>query len=339
MARRLLEQLELTNRRHALLKKGDALVVGLSGGSDSTALLELLCKLRRKYSLRLNVAHLDHGLQKNSRKSQAIALKTAERNDLPFYHCKADVRRHASKEKLSLEDAGRKERYRFFEAVARKTRSNKIVTAHTLDDQAETLLMRLIRGSGLRGLAGIPYKRKQGRFEIIRPLLDCSKKDLVLFLKKERIAFIEDKMNRDPVFVRNRVRHQLLPLLKEHFNPQIKQALASFQIICRNTQDYLEFQTKSAFDRCRVSAGPQKIVLDVLRLKKVHPALRYELLAASVAKLRGETTGFGCAHWTAVDPLLFSPQKNMETHWPHCVRVQKTGRRLSISLSRPRRFD
>lgn len=331
MFRRLLEQFELTNRRHSLLKKKEALVVGVSGGPDSLALLELLCKLRRKYALRLYVAHLDHGLQKNHRLVRSIAQQAAERHHLPFYTKQVKIRELAKKNKLSLEDAGRVERYRFFESVAKKARADKIATAHTLDDQAETMLMRLIRGSGLRGLAGIPYKRTHGRLHIVRPLLDCPKKDLILFLKNKRLAFIDDPMNKDSIFLRNRVRHDLLPLLSRRFNPQIKQALASLRTICHESQDYIELQAISAFRRCLVSANPRKIILNISRLKALHPVLRYEALATGVTKLKGDITGFGYAHWEAVDTLLASPQKNLQAHWPHRISVQKKSEWLIIS--------
>jgi tRNA(Ile)-lysidine synthase len=333
MLLRLLEQLEFTNRRQRLLKKGDALVVGVSGGADSVALLELLSKLRRKYALRLSVAHLNHGLQKEGRRAQTLACEAAERHGVPFYSKKANIRRLALKDKLSLEDAGRRERYRFFEAVARKTRSNKIATAHTLDDQAETMLMRLLRGSGIRGLRGIPYKRKQGTLEIVRPVLDCPKKDLRLLLKKEHLFFVHDKMNDDPIFLRNRIRHQLLPLLKRRFNPQIKSTMANLQSICHETQDYLEHQVKGVFQRCHVSSGPHKIVLNVSRLKVLHPALRHEILASCIQKLRGGLTGFGYAHWIAADTILSSGEKDLQSHWPYQVRIRKMGNRLVISDS------
>ena len=333
MFRRLLERFELTNRRHALLKKGDRVVVGVSGGPDSLALLELLTTLGRKYALRLVVAHLDHGLQKNAGKARALVQKAAERHGLVFYAKKVKVRERALRDKLSLEDAGRRERYRFFEEVAKKTRANKLATAHTLDDQAETALMRLIRGSGLRGLAGIPYKRMQGRFEVVRPLLDCPKKDLVAFLKKERLLFIQDKMNREPVFLRNRVRHGLLPLLKRRFNPQIHQALSSLQAVCRDAQDYLRGEAGKAFRRCLKNSKSGSVVLDAARLQALHPALRYEVLAFAAAKLKGDVTGFGYAHWQAVDSLLASSHKKPEAHWPHRIRVCKTGGRLVISTS------
>ena len=331
MFRRLLEQFEQTNRRHALLKKGDCVVVGVSGGPDSLALLQLLSAVGRKYALRLHVAHLDHGLQRNSRKTRTLVQQAAESRALPFYGKKTNVRESASKNRLSLEDAGRRERYRFFEQVAKKTHANKIATAHTLDDQAETVLMRLIRGAGLRGLAGIPYKRTHGRLEIVRPLLDCPKKDLVLFLKKERIDFVRDKMNDDPDFLRNRLRHELLPLLSRAFNPQIRQSLASLQAICHDAQDYLQQRAGGAFRDCLKSVAAGRIVLDVPRLKRLHPAIRHEALAAAVMELKGELTGFGYVHWLAADAVLSSTQKNPETHWPHRVRVKKMDGRLLIS--------
>lgn len=332
MLRRLLERFESTNRRYALLKKGDSVVVGVSGGPDSLALLRLLSVLSRKYALRLHAAHLDHDLQKTSAKTAALVRKAAEGLGLTFYLKKVDIRKSASRHRESLEDAGRRERYRFFEETAKKMGANKIATAHTLDDQAETVLMRLLRGAGLRGLSGIPYKRAQGKREIVRPLLDCSKKDLLLFLKKERISFVDDKMNRDPEFLRNRVRHQLLPLLCREYNPQIKQALSSLRSICRDAQNYLRDRSEISFRHCLKSAGPKRVSLDVRRLKKLHPALRHETLAVAVLRLKGSLTGFGYAHWEAADRLLGSDQKKPETHWPHRVRVQKTNGRLLISV-------
>jgi len=338
VTRHLLEKFERTNRCRQLIQKNDAIVVGVSGGPDSMALLELLCKVQRKYSLRLIVAHLDHGLQKSSQKVRAFVQKAAERNALPCYTERVNVRTWALKNKLSLEDAGREQRYRFFEALAKKTRSNKIATAHTLDDQAETFLMRLVRGSGLRGLSGIPYKRKLGTAELVRPLLDCSKKNLLLFLKKNNISFIQDKMNRNPVFLRNRIRHELLPLLRSDFNPQIEQVLASLQVICADAQDYLGREGEKAFRRCCVKKDRKKMTFNLSCLKKLHPALRYEVLAASVEKLRGKLSGFGYAHWTALDLILDSSKKEGQVHWPHRVRAEKIADTVIISISKKDAF-
>src|SRR3989344_6614958 len=175
----LLHQMELSNRKHRLFHERDSVVVGLSGGPDSVALLTLLSKLRRKYSLKIVAAHLNHGLSKKQAHSfYVLAKEAAEALKVPFYSKTVAVKRLAKRDKRSLEEMGRMVRYRFFEEIAAKTKCRKSATAHTLDDQAETVLMRIFRGSGLRGLTGIPYKRKQGRFELIRPLLSVEKNRL-----------------------------------------------------------------------------------------------------------------------------------------------------------------
>src|SRR3989344_2875630 len=181
----LLHQMELSNRKHRLFHERDSVVVGLSGGPDSVALLVLLSKLERKYSLKIIAAHLNHGLSKKQARSfYALAKKSAETLKIPFYSKTVSVKRLAKRNKRSLEEMGRLVRYQFFEEIAAKTKCRKIATAHTLDDQAETVLMRIFRGAGLRGLTGIPYKRRQGKFEVIRPLLSVEKAALAAFLKE-----------------------------------------------------------------------------------------------------------------------------------------------------------
>ncbi|PIU40449.1 MAG: tRNA lysidine(34) synthetase TilS [Candidatus Omnitrophica bacterium CG07_land_8_20_14_0_80_50_8] len=156
--KKLLQQIEIANRRHQLFKKNDVLVVGVSAGPDSMALLWLIDKLKIKYAFKINVAHLNHGLLKKAGNEYLkLVKKTSQALKIPFYSKTIDLKTLAKKNKRSIEEMGRIERYSFFEDIAAKTRADKIVTAHTLDDQAETMLLRLIRGSGLKGLIGIPY--------------------------------------------------------------------------------------------------------------------------------------------------------------------------------------
>ena len=221
-----------------LFKKNDALVVGVSGGPDSIALLYLLEKLKKKYAFKINVAHLNHGLFKSeSKKYFQLVKKTAAALGVPLYSKSIDLRNLAKKRRRSIEEMGRIERYSFFESIAAKTHSNKIVTAHTLDDQAETVLLRLLRGSGLKGLMGIPAKRSQGKYQVVRPLLSTEKKELLSFLKENKIQYLQDKTNTDTAFTRNRVRHRLIPLLVKSYNPQIKNSLANLRSMCEEIQE------------------------------------------------------------------------------------------------------
>lgn len=307
MTRQLLQEIESANKRHRFLQKNDSLVVAVSGGSDSVALLWLLLKLRKKYSLKIAVAHLDHGFfPKESKRFLSFVQKISRRLNLPLYSKNVPVRQLAKKRNESLEEAGRNERYKFFEEIAVKLKA-KIVTAHTLDDQAETLLMRIFRGTGLKGLAGIPAKRKQGRCEIIRPLLDCQKKNLLAFLKENHIQHCADKSNKSGRFTRNRIRNNFLPKISRQFNPNIKQNLSSLSVICSDAQDFLE----KASEQAKIS-----------QLKKLHPAVAREVLR--------RTLPLGSVHIEAILGILHSPEKK-ELHLPGSIIVRKSGSRLTFS--------
>ena len=216
------------NRRHGLVRRGDHILVAISGGPDSTALAHLLSLWKRKYGLVLAAAHVHHGLSRQNDRAIRLSRLTAERLGLPFHSKKIRVRALAKKRRSSLEEAGRDARYAFFRSLSRRLGMNKIATGHTRDDQAETVLMWVIRGCGLRGLAGIPPKRPLGRAQVIRPLLDCRKADLARFLNESGIRFQSDRSNASARFTRNRVRHELLPWIGEHLNPSIHDTLAGF---------------------------------------------------------------------------------------------------------------
>ena len=332
----LLEQIELTNRERSLFKKNESLVLGVSGGPDSMALLALLAKLRKKYRLKLYIAHLNHGLLKReSRQYQDLVRKISEKLGIPFYCKRVELKKLAKANKRSIEEMGRMERYRFFEEIARKTRAQKIVTAHTLDDQAETMLLRLLRGTGLKGLIGIPYKRTHGQFEIIRPLLSCEKKTILLFLKENRTPYLNDKTNRDTIFTRNRVRHQLLPTLQKFYNPQIKQSLASLQSICSEAQDYMEHASRSAFRSCGILASKNgKTLLKIKVLRKLHPAIAREVFLKAVAQVKGDVKKISHAHISAVMGILTSKEKELECHLPDLVLAKKKGDTIEFLLRR-----
>ncbi len=332
----LLQQVEAANQRYGLLQKNDALVAGVSGGPDSVALLYLLVKLKKKYNLKICVAHLNHGLLKNeSRKYQSLVKKMADGFDIPFY-CKAiDLRTLSKKNKRSIEEMGRIERYHFFEEVAAKTRSNKIVTAHTLDDQAETVLLRFLRGSGLKGLAGIPYKRIQGKLEVVRPVLSIEKKKLLSFLKANRIPYLNDRTNADTFFTRNRIRHHLLPALEKSYNPQIKNSLSSLGSICENIQLYLDKISSRATKTClKKQKRYGSLVLDLKKLNRLDSAIKREVLFKTLSELQGDSKRFSFDHISAVIELTNSSKNNLERHLPNSIIAIKKERELELRFKR-----
>lgn len=324
--RKLLEQIEITNRRYGLFAKGDALVLGVSGGPDSMAMLFLFSKLQRKYRLKIIVAHLDHGLQgREGARHRLLVEKAARQLGCPFYAKGVKLRVLAKKNKRSLEEMGRLERYRFFEAVARKTAAGRIATAHTADDQTETMLFRILRGAGLKGLGGIPYKRWQGRFEVVRPLLSSEKEDLLSFLKQSGVSYWIDKSNRDTLFTRNRIRHDLLPKVRRDYNPRIKNSLTGLQVICADVQDYLDTVGAKIFEKCLLSKprAKRKIVLNVSKLKRLHRAIQREVLRRAILERKGDLKQITFSHVENVVDLLYSRPYPRRLHLPGPITVWK----------------
>lgn len=202
--------------------RGETIVVGLSGGADSVALTDALAALRRRRGFKVVAAHLDHALRPGSSDDAAFCAALCEKLELPLRSGTADVRRRAGSEKGGLEQAARRERYAFLRRVGDDEGAGLVAVAHTEDDQAETLLLRLLRGAGATGLAGM--RLRSG--DLVRPLLGVSRRQVLEHLRERGLAWREDPSNVDPAHHRNRVRHELLPYLEERFNPAIRATLA-----------------------------------------------------------------------------------------------------------------
>ena len=197
-------------------------MVGLSGGADSVALPDALASLRRRRGFRLVAAHLDHGLRPGSADDAAFCAQLCRALGVPFRQGAADVRARAGRERGGLEQAARRERYAFLRRVREEEAAAAIAVAHTRDDQAETLLLRLLRGAGATGLGGM--RPRSG--DLVRPLLAVSRDEVLDHLRERGLAWREDPSNADAAHRRNRVRHELLPYLEARFNPRIRAALA-----------------------------------------------------------------------------------------------------------------
>ena len=223
----MLSTIHRTIRAHGLVSDGDVVLVAVSGGLDSMALLHALWELAPRLGVRLEVATVDHGLRPEARAEGELVRARAGALELPWHGLRVDVGA-ARRERASWQDAARRVRLEALAALAARRGATRIALAHQADDQAETVLFRVVRGTGLAGLAGIPYSRAP----FIRPLLDVTRAEIARYVKRRSLPFVEDPSNADPRYARARVRHRWLPLLAEE-NPRVREALVALAAAAR----------------------------------------------------------------------------------------------------------
>ncbi|MGA9042553.1 MAG: tRNA lysidine(34) synthetase TilS [Terriglobales bacterium] len=258
--------------KHELLKPGDRVAVAVSGGADSVALSCVFHELRRELGIVLSVIHFNHKLRAaESDADEQFVAGLAKQLKLESHSASGEVAAHAKEKHLSLETAARNLRYEYFQHLLRENQFNRIATAHTLDDQAETVLLKLVRGAGTRGLAGIYPKlaaATPGAF-VIRPLLGVRRKDIEAYLTGIQQPWREDKSNRDLRHSRNRVRHGILPRLERNLNPAVYEALSETAEIARAEEEYWSEQVRKLLPSLWQTFGNPKTPGGVLTLQAI----------------------------------------------------------------------
>jgi tRNA(Ile)-lysidine synthase len=256
----MIEKIRSSCTKHKLLLPGQHVLVAVSGGADSTALLLALRDLARILQVRITAAHLNHSIRgKQSDADAAFVRKLAAQLQVPCVQEKISVPSLARRKGLSLEMAAREARYEFLTHTARKIRADVIATAHTADDQAETILLKLGRGAGPRGLTGIPRETVLHGVRVVRPTLEIAHEEIVEFLRRRKQAWREDRTNADVSYLRNRVRHEVLPLLEAKLNPGIRQALARTAEVLREEDRFLDNLAYHALAKCSELDGDLNI--------------------------------------------------------------------------------
>lgn len=303
-----------TMDRYQMVRPGDRVLVGLSGGADSVALTELLVELKPRLGITLVLAHLNHGLRAEADEDETFCRSLSEKLSLPFASGRVDVEARARRSKRSIEDEGRSARYQFLEAQRKHFGAQRIAVGHTLEDQAETFLLRLLRGSGGRGLGAIHPVKDDG---IIRPLIEVRRREIESYLEQRGASYREDASNADLRFTRNRIRRVELPRLSSAYNPRLIETLARSASLLRDEDEWMESETSRAFEALAVVSGDE-IGLDAKALARYPRALRRRLVRVAIERLRG-LANVGHRHVEAVLALADGGQSGRELHLPGLV--------------------
>lgn len=304
----MLEKMARFCQKHALLAPHDHIVVGVSGGADSLCLLHLLLRLKSNLALTLTVAHLNHQLRGfASQTDEAFVKSIASQWQLPIFAQSQDVAKIASKQKQSLEEAARQTRYAFLNQVAATVGASKVAVGHQADDQAETVLMHFLRGTGLSGLRGMlplsPLPNQldsetasdQPSPQLIRPLLDISRLEIEAYCQKHGLSARHDASNDETIFLRNRLRHDLLPYL-ESYNPNLRGLLQQTATIVAAEIELLEPQKKQAWQSILISETDDQLTLDLSAWLQLPLALKRATLRRTIKQLLGDLRNIGFEH-------------------------------------------
>ena len=336
----MLEQKILeTITKYEMIENGDNIVIGVSGGPDSMALLNSLINIRdsRKIKFDIYVAHVNHKLRKEADEETKYVNEFCSKNGIKCYIEYADVAQIAIEKKVGTEELGRKIRYDFFQAVENKVRNLiltenkeiknedeiviKIATAHNSNDNAETVIMNILRGSGTSGLKGIdPINGK-----IIRPLIECSRKEIEKYCEIEKLEPKIDKSNQDNTYTRNKVRNIVIPYLEDNFNPNIINTITRLSDIVSEENQYIEKKTEEAYRKILINEQENEIVLSNIRFCKQDEVIQKRLILYTINKLQKNAKDISNIHIIDIVKLCnnnignkkISPKKGLQIYLNH----------------------
>lgn len=297
------------------------LLAAVSGGPDSVALAHIL----RSLPYEVVIGHVDHQLRKNSSQDAHFVETLARGWDVPYRQAEVSVSSHAASVGMGIEEAARDLRYKALNKMAKQARCRAIATAHTADDQGETVLMNMLRGAGPSGLAGIPPVREAAAgLLIVRPLLTITRPEVLTYLKDQRLSFRQDPSNRSLQFTRNRIRSETLPYLEAR-HPGLKKRLAQMGDIFREEEGFWEPRTLQEFNKT-VRKNGKKITVDLTRLLGYHRALGRRIL-------RHLLKGITFSEVERVFELAYSPNANLTLQLSGGLQVVRKGQELTILTS------
>ena len=285
------EQFLKTIKKFNLINNGDSIVVGVSGGPDSICLLTMLNKFKQKLNIKIYVAHINHMLREEADSETQYVQNYCEELGIECYVKKIDIIRKSEIDKTGTEEAGRNARYEFFEEVLEKTNSNKIATAHNSNDNAETVLMNIIRGTGTSGLKGIEPIRDN---KFIRPIIECERTQIENYCEIHKLNPKFDKSNKENIYTRNKIRNLLIPYIQREFNSNIISSINRLSELAQNENEYLDEQANIILKD--IMLEDTNFVLDLKKFNELNNVVKSRVILISIQKVLGTTQGIEKVH-------------------------------------------
>lgn len=285
-----------TIKKYNLIEHGDKLVLGVSGGPDSIAMLDILNEIKIDEKIDLNfqivVAHINHMIREEADDDEKFVKDFCKKKNIEFYSKSIDVQKLANTNKIGIEEAGRNARYEFFDEILKKTKSNKVAIAHNKNDKAETIIMNFMRGSGISGLKGIEEKREK----YIRPLIECERIEIEDYCEKNNLQPRVDKTNFENEYTRNKIRNIVIPYVKREFNPNIINTIDRLSKLVKEEEEYIEKQVKKSYYNLIVEETEKQIVLDLRKFNQEEKVIKSRLVLYTIMRLFGTSKGIEKIH-------------------------------------------
>lgn len=329
MGKEFLKQIQATIERYQMLQSGDKVIVGVSGGPDSIALLFALHQLKNYFGISLLAAHYNHKLRGfESDREAELAKFQAEKIGVPLLLEEDDgslLQVHRN-----VEESARKKRYDFFQRKAKELSAQRVALGHTANDQAETFFLWMLRGTGTKGLGGIPPVR-DGLF--IRPLIDMERKEILKFLQQEGVPWIEDSSNQKTSYFRNQIRHILLPKLLHEFSPNLIEKISKTTEILRDEELFMEKLCLKKFNELKMEGDKKELCFEISKLNELPLSLKRRILRYAIKEIKGSLRRINFAHMEAIVGIMKSPSPNLKISLPGSLKVYKEYDRLRFALA------
>lgn len=275
-----------TINKYNLIEDGDKIVLGLSGGPDSVCLLHILYRLKEKMNIEVYAAHLNHQIRGLEAQKDALYIsQICEDLGITSFVKAINVPEYCKEQGVSLEEGARTLRYEMFEEIKQKTKSNKIAIGHNRNDQAETVLMRIMRGTGLQGLRGIEYIRDN---KIIRPILDIERSEIEAYCEKYELNPRIDKTNLESIYTRNKIRLELIPYMKDNFNPNVIESIVRMTNSLKSDSDYIDLEAERSF-KAVSTLKEDSVEISLPKYSNLHNAIKVRILRSAIKHIIGDT--------------------------------------------------